>query len=321
MRILPALTALLLLAIPAAAQNDNVTVNGSGDGQTLIDPATGESRYVPPLLQPWQDGVIRLRPPGRHRAHKPATTAMTAPATTSTADITPVAPPPKKVHRAAAVIPPPVTPPPVATPKPAAAPKPAAKAPLSGFGDIDLITGTGQQTQQSATPPKPAAAPPKVAVTPPKPVVTPPKVAAMPPKPVVAPPKVAATLPKPVVTPTRTASIEKPKARTSTGARKDSITFAPNATDPSGSAVTAVRTLASSLSGSMDESARVQLMAYGGQKGEKSSDTRRLSLKRALVIRQLLIDDGIPAERIDVFALGGADDDGPLDRVDVFLKG
>jgi hypothetical protein len=39
------------------------------------------------------------------------------------------------------------------------------------------------------------------------------------------------------------------------------------------------------------------------------------------VIRQLLIDDGIPSERIDVFALGGADDDGPLDRVDVFLKG
>jgi len=69
-----------------------------------------------------------------------------------------------------------------------------------------------------------------------------------------------------------------------------------------------------------DGSSRVQLMAYAGQRGEKSSDTRRMSLKRALVIRQLLIDDGVPSERIDVFALGGADDDGALDRVDVFVK-
>ena len=65
---------------------------------------------------------------------------------------------------------------------------------------------------------------------------------------------------------------------------------------------------------------RIQLLAYGGDKGDKGSDARRLSLKRALAIRQVLIDDGVPSERIDVRAMGGADDGGPADRVDVFIK-
>jgi outer membrane protein OmpA-like peptidoglycan-associated protein len=45
-----------------------------------------------------------------------------------------------------------------------------------------------------------------------------------------------------------------------------------------------------------------------------------MSLKRALAIRQVLIDDGVPSERIDVRAMGGVDDDGPTDRVDVYTK-
>ena len=55
----------------------------------------------------------------------------------------------------------------------------------------------------------------------------------------------------------------------------------------------------------------MQLLAYGGQRGDKSSDARRLSLKRALIVRQLLIDNGVPSERIDVRAMGGVDDNGP----------
>lgn len=129
--------------------------------------------------------------------------------------------------------------------------------------------------------------------------------------------------PAPVEKPVQKASIEPPKPAKNrvTGTPRDSIAFAPNASDPSTSAVSAVRNLATSLNAALgDSTARVQLMAYAGQRGEKSSDTRRLSLKRALVIRQLLIDDGIPSERIDVFALGGTEDSGPLDRVDVFVK-
>jgi outer membrane protein OmpA-like peptidoglycan-associated protein len=290
MRIVPFLIG-IMLAAPAAAQSDSVIVGGDGSGQTLIDPATGQARYVPALLEPWQNQTIRLRPPGHHRVHnKAAAPAATAVAPSAEPELAAAPPPPPKKKRVAAVTPPP--PAPVQTPKPVAqAPKPAAapKTSISGFGDVDLITGTGQQTQQAA--PKSAIAAP--------------------------PPKPAAAAPKPAV---KTASIEKPKVRTPTGNRKDSITFTAGASEPSGSAVASVRSLATSLSGAIGESGRVQLMAYAGAKGEKTSDTRRLSLKRALVVRQLLIDDGIPSERIDVFALGGADDDGALDRVDVFVK-
>jgi flagellar motor protein MotB len=64
----------------------------------------------------------------------------------------------------------------------------------------------------------------------------------------------------------------------------------------------------------------VELQAFGGAKGDKGSDARRLSLKRALSIRQVLIDDGVSADRIDVRAMGGTDDTGPADRVDVYVK-
>ena len=81
-----------------------------------------------------------------------------------------------------------------------------------------------------------------------------------------------------------------------------------------------VRVMSGGLNNALTNgSARIQLEAYGGKQGDKGSDARRLSLKRALIIRQLLIDDGVPSERIDVRAMGGASD-GALDRVDVFVR-
>lgn len=277
MRTLPALSILLTLAAPALAQD--VVVNGDGSGQTLIDPATGQSRYVPALMQPWQNEALRLRPPGvKKKVAKPATSAPVASAPTSYSDTTAYTPPPapKPARKVAKTETAPAAP----------ATRSATRATgsgLSGFADIDLITG-GQRLPSA--------------------------------QPIQAAPK---KTPEPK--PSQTASIEKPKAKVPTGNRKDSISFAPNASDPTNAAVSAVRALASSLSASLgDGNARVQLMAYAGPRGEKSSDTRRLSLKRALVVRQLLIDDGLPSDRIDVFALGGADDNGQLDRVDVFIK-
>jgi outer membrane protein OmpA-like peptidoglycan-associated protein len=105
------------------------------------------------------------------------------------------------------------------------------------------------------------------------------------------------------------------------GTKRGIILFAPNADDPTVSAMATAKSLASELGTALgDGTSRVQLLAYGGPRGDKSSDTRRLSLKRALVVRQVLIDQGVPAERIDVRAMGGTEDSGPLDRVDVFLK-
>ena len=103
--------------------------------------------------------------------------------------------------------------------------------------------------------------------------------------------------------------------------KRSVILFAAGASDPAQSALGSIKFLAGHLNSSMTGAgSRIQLLAYGGEKGDKGSDARRLSLKRALAIRQVLIDDGVPAERIDVRAMGGADDGGPSDRVDVFVK-
>ncbi|HVW72639.1 MAG TPA: OmpA family protein [Rhizomicrobium sp.] len=99
------------------------------------------------------------------------------------------------------------------------------------------------------------------------------------------------------------------------------ILFAKDAPDPAQGALGAIKFLASNLNSHMSTpNARVELQAFGGAKGDKGSDARRLSLKRALSIRQVLIDDGVSADRIDVRAMGGVDDTGPADRVDVYVK-
>lgn len=340
-----AFTLVLVLTIaPAAAQS--VTVNSMGvtsDGQVLIDPGTGQARQLPPLLQPWQFGGVKLHPPHKrtasptetasnatvpdttptlrkHRSPKPAETATAdVPSNVTAAEATPA---PRK-HRAAkpaadAVA---TAEPPAQKPRRTASvtPPPAAAQPqsggFSGFGDLDTLTTIPKPAEASKPAPKPVAQPKPVA--PPKPVPQP-KVAEQP-KPT---PPIEMAKPAPVAKPVQKASLEPAKPHISAGKAQDSIAFAPNASDPSGTAVGSVRTLATSLANALgDSNARIQLMAYAGQRGEKTSDTRRLSLKRALVVRQLLIDDGIPSERIDVFALGGVDDNGPLDRVDVLIKG
>jgi outer membrane protein OmpA-like peptidoglycan-associated protein len=103
--------------------------------------------------------------------------------------------------------------------------------------------------------------------------------------------------------------------------KRSVILFAKDAPDPASGALGAIKFLAGDLNASMGSpNARIELQAFGGAKGDKGSDARRLSLKRALAIRQVLIDDGVAADRIDVRAMGGADDSGPADRVDVYIK-
>jgi outer membrane protein OmpA-like peptidoglycan-associated protein len=103
--------------------------------------------------------------------------------------------------------------------------------------------------------------------------------------------------------------------------KRSVILFAKDAPDPAKSALGALKFLAGDLNSAMvTPNARIELQAFGGPKGDKGSDAHRLSLKRALAIRQVLIDDGVAPDRIDVRAMGGVDDTGPADRVDVFVK-
>ena len=53
-----------------------------------------------------------------------------------------------------------------------------------------------------------------------------------------------------------------------------------------------------------NESIRMQLMAYAGERKMSASKARRLSLSRALAVRSYLIKNGIRGTRIDVRALG-----------------
>jgi outer membrane protein OmpA-like peptidoglycan-associated protein len=122
---------------------------------------------------------------------------------------------------------------------------------------------------------------------------------------------------------TQLASVAPPAAAPGTEGlvKQGVILFAHEADAPADSALDSIRLLAGQLNNSMTRAqSRVELMAYGGNKGDKGSDARRLSLKRALAIRQVLIDSGVSSARIDVHAQGGVDDTGPTDRVDVFVK-
>ncbi len=102
--------------------------------------------------------------------------------------------------------------------------------------------------------------------------------------------------------------------------RYGQVKFRKDATDLVPAAMTGIRQLAGNLNLALDQGAqRVQLEAFGGAPNDKGSDARRLSLKRALTIRQLLIDAGVPAGKIDVRAMGGAADGAP-DRVDVYVR-
>jgi len=99
------------------------------------------------------------------------------------------------------------------------------------------------------------------------------------------------------------------------------ILFARDAGEPAESSLESIRLLAGQLNGALNRpQSRVELMAYGGNKGDRSSDARRLTLRRALAIRQILIDAGVSSTRINVHAQGGAEDSGPADRVDVYIR-
>jgi outer membrane protein OmpA-like peptidoglycan-associated protein len=273
-----------------------VTVNpvmGGGSG-ILLYPGDQYMRVVHPALEPGETardmGPIQLHMPARHRVARKAPAAATR--TAAAAAPAPVAAPvaPKQIPKQAPKqIPKKAKAKPQAQPKAvaAAAPQPAYN---PGFGDFGPQGAAGLNLGGMAAPPPPAA-PPSTRMAranpPPANVTTPPGA----------------------------------EAETPGLTKRSVILFAPQAADPADSALGAIKFLAGDLNAAMNSaSARIQIQAYGGNRGDKGSDARRLSLKRALAVRQVLIDDGVPAERIDVRAMGGVDDKGPADRVDVFVR-
>jgi outer membrane protein OmpA-like peptidoglycan-associated protein len=179
-----------------------------------------------------------------------------------------------------------------------------------------------------------APAPRRVAPAPaPAPVAPPPRVASVAPPPArpAAPPpqtstsNVLSNLPTISLAPQPQAKPDLPVTQATASidglAKQGVILFAKDADSPAESAIADIRFLAEKLNGALSRpQSRVEVMAYGGNKGDKGSDARRLTLKRALAIRQILIDAGVSSARINVHAQGGVDDSGPADRVDVFIR-
>jgi hypothetical protein len=84
---------------------------------------------------------------------------------------------------------------------------------------------------------------------------------------------------------------------------------------PSGSDLAALDALAMQHANGED---RLQIRAYAASTvSDGGSGARRLSLTRALAVRQYLIDKGIRSTRIDVRALGAPTDGSAADRVEV----
>lgn len=81
------------------------------------------------------------------------------------------------------------------------------------------------------------------------------------------------------------------------------------------SVLDALNRLASVLTANPD--VRITLIAYADNAGSTPRDARRLSLQRALAVRDYLGSKGIDSSRIDVRAEGANVDSGYMDRVDI----
>ncbi len=68
-----------------------------------------------------------------------------------------------------------------------------------------------------------------------------------------------------------------------------------------------------------DTAIRLKLLAYAGAAGQTASQSRRLSLSRALAVRSYLIDKGVRSVQFEVHARGKKLEGGPPDRVDVIV--
>lgn len=93
------------------------------------------------------------------------------------------------------------------------------------------------------------------------------------------------------------------------------LLFEPGSADLTAEAAGQLSALVASL---REGRARVQLKSHASG-SDDGAQARRISLKRALAARAVLMEQGIDSTRIDVRALGPAEDGGPPDRIEVIL--
>jgi len=287
----------------AFAQNDSAAAAPTPAAPAASDTLSPSSAASASSAQPGDD-VIHLHMPA-HRARHVATPSQPAESPTVDAigaDTSPsAAPAPSSLK---------TPPPPAPTAAPTKQTKPSNTTEQQSGPTIPFSFG---EPSEPVTP-SPPAAPQKKASTSNAPSARETRTASLPPRPVV-----PQALPAPVKA---TPATMRAKNSDRVGlTKRGAVLFDKGVSNPSAAQFKGVKLLANDVSTALETgAARVQLEAYGGSPGDKSSEARRLSLKRALAVRQLFIDDGIPSNRIDVRAMGGADDKGPNDRVDVFLR-
>jgi outer membrane protein OmpA-like peptidoglycan-associated protein len=257
---------------------------------------------APQLNPPARPSTAAVAPPPAPRLERP-----TAPAPVTT----------QPLPAPSAPVLPPINLPQVATPQPAPAPAPAQAAtarPVPQAIPPVIPPPTAPAPQVAAAPPAqaPAAAPIPAPAQVPAPAAAPrAQTPVAPPAPTPAPAPRAA----PAAPPAQTAAL--PTVRLPDGtAQAARLSFQTGSSTVTPESERELRRLAQALSGNEN---RVQLRAYADGPDDRPSTARRLSLSRALAVRSFLIEAGLRSTRIDVRALGGPGDGGPVDRVDVIL--
>jgi outer membrane protein OmpA-like peptidoglycan-associated protein len=131
--------------------------------------------------------------------------------------------------------------------------------------------------------------------------------------------KMAAIAPPPTAAPSpAVANAAAPAPMASVGDRTVRMQFAAGAEEVPEAAKAGLDDLVQKLA--TNEQARLQLVAYAAGGPNEANEARRLSLRRAVAVRNYLRDKGIASSRMDVRALGNRNEgSAPADRVDIVM--
>jgi outer membrane protein OmpA-like peptidoglycan-associated protein len=129
----------------------------------------------------------------------------------------------------------------------------------------------------------------------------------------IAPPPPAASPPPPPPVSASAGTVATPVSK---GLR---LTFEPGKSDLTPASAAQIRQLASDIR--LGDTTTFNVAAYAPGTADDPSTARRLSLSRAMAVRQALVADGVPSTRIFVRALGAEYGNGPANRVDIDVQG